>query len=161
MEIWKPVKSSPNYEISNNGSVRNINTGKVLKIATNNHGYHLVCLSYNNKKQTSYIHRLIAEAFVPTDLDTRTSVVNHIDGNKSNNVIENLEWTTHAENTYHGKARVKVKAKEIIDIIELFEKMELEQIDMVLDYAKRIAVNIRPCQDYHSTSPKRATTINS
>jgi hypothetical protein len=142
MEIWKLIKSAPNYEISNNGSVRNTKTGKILKIATNNHGYHLVCLSYKNKKQTAYIHRLIAEAFVSTDLDMRTSVVNHIDGNKRNNTIENLEWVTHAENVYHGKARVKVKAKEITDILELFERMELEQIDEVLSYARRIAVNI-------------------
>lgn len=142
MEIWKLVKSAPNYEISNNGSVRNTKTGKVLKIATNNSGYHLVCLSYKNKKQTAYIHRLVAEAFVTTDLDIRTSVVNHIDGNKSNNAIKNLEWATYAENAYHGKARVKVKAKEITDILELFERMELEQIDKVLSYARRIAVNI-------------------
>jgi len=42
MEIWKLIKSAPNYEISNNGSVRNTKTGKMLKIATNNNGYHLV-----------------------------------------------------------------------------------------------------------------------
>jgi hypothetical protein len=142
MEIWKPVKSAPNYEISNKGSVRNTKTGKILKIAINNNGYHLVCLSHKNKKQTSYIHRLVAEAFVPTNLDMRTSVVNHIDGNKTNNSIKNLEWTTYAENAYHGKAKVKVKAKEITDILELFERMELEQIDDVLSYARRIAVNI-------------------
>ncbi len=142
MQIWKLIKSAPNYEISNDGSVRNTKTGKMLKIVTNNNGYHLVCLSYKNKKQTAYIHRLVAEAFVVTDLDMRTSVVNHIDGNKSNNTIENLEWATYAENAYHGKARVKVKAKEITDILELFEKMELEQIDEVLCYAKKIAVNI-------------------
>jgi hypothetical protein len=147
MEIWKTIKSAPNYEISSNGSVRNTKTGTMLKIATNNHGYHLVCLSYKNKRQTAYIHRLIAEAFVATELDMRTSVVNHIDGNKSNNTIENLEWATHAENTYHGRARVKVKAKEIIDILELFERMELEQIDKVLSYAKRIAVNNVLCRD--------------
>ena len=147
MEIWKLIKSAPNYEISNTGSVRNTKTGKMLKIATNNHGYHLVCLSYKNKKQTSYIHRLVAEAFIPTNLDTRTSVVNHIDGNKSNNSIKNLEWATYAENAYHGKARVKVKAKEITDILELFERMELEQIDEVLAYARRIAINILLCQD--------------
>ena len=142
MEIWKLIKSAPNYEISNNGSIRNTKTGKILKIATNNSGYHLVCLSYKNIKQTAYIHRLVAEAFIATDLDTRTSVVNHIDGNKSNNSIKNLEWVTYAENAYHGKARVKVKAKEITDILELFERMELEQIDKVLSYARRIAVNI-------------------
>jgi len=142
MEVWKLIKSAPNYEISNKGSVRNNKTGKVLKITTNNNGYQLVCLSYKNKKQTAYIHRLVAEAFVATNLDMRTSVVNHIDGNKSNNTIENLEWATYAENAYHGKARVKVKAKEITDILELFERMELKQIDEVLSFARRIAINI-------------------
>jgi hypothetical protein len=142
MEVWKLIKSAPNYEISNKGSVRNNKTGKVLKITTNNNGYQLVCLSYKNKKQTAYIHRLVAEAFVATNLDMRTSVVNHIDGNKSNNTIKNLEWATYAENAYHGKARVKVKAKEIIDILELFERMELKQIDEVLSFARRIAINI-------------------
>lgn len=142
MEVWKLINSSPNYEISNNGSVRNTKTGKMLKITTNNNGYQLVCLSYKNKKQTAYIHRLIAEAFVSTNLDMRISVVNHIDSNKSNNTIKNLEWATYAENAYHGKARVKVKAKEITDILELFERMELEQIDKVLSYARRIAINI-------------------
>lgn len=142
MEIWKLIKSAPNYEISNNGSVRNTKTGKMLKVATNNSGYYLVCLSHKNKKQTAYIHRLVAEAFINTNLDPRTSVVNHIDGDKTNNTINNLEWATYAENAYHGKARVKVKAKEITDILELFERMELEQIDEVLSYARRIAVNI-------------------
>jgi len=142
MEVWKLIKSAPNYEISNKGSVRNNKTGKVLKITTNNNGYQLVCLSYKNKKQTAYIHRLVAEAFVATNLDMRTSVVNHIDGNKSNNTIKNLEWATYAENAYHGKARVKIKAKEIIDILELFERMELKQIDEVLSFARRIAINI-------------------
>lgn len=147
MEIWRLIKFAPNYEISSNGSVRNIKTGKILKVATNNHGYHLVCLSYKNKKRTAYIHRLIAEAFIDTDLDTRTSIVNHIDGNRSNNTIKNLEWTTYAENVYHGKAKIKVKAKEITDILELFESMELEQIDKVLAYAKRLAINNLLCQD--------------
>ena len=139
MEKWKSVDFNPNYEISSTGSIRNKTTGKLLKVATNNFGYHLVCLSNKNKKQTSYIHRLVAEAFVETTLDKRTSVVNHIDGDRSNNIVDNLEWATYADNAYHGKARLKVKAQEVTDILELFENMELEQIDKVLAYARSIA----------------------
>ena len=139
MEIWKTVKSYPNYEVSSVGSVRNTKTGKILKVATNNCGYQLVCLSNKNEKQTSYIHRLVAETFIDTNLDTRTSVVNHIDGDRNNNSIDNLEWATYSENAYHGRAQVKVKAKEITKLLKLFENMELHQIDNVLAYAKNIA----------------------
>jgi hypothetical protein len=138
MEIWKTVESSPNYKISSIGSVRNTKTGKTLKVATNNSGYKLVCLSNKDKKQTGYIHRLVAEAFIDTDLDTRVSVVNHIDGNKNNNTIENLEWTTYADNAYHGKARLKVKAKEVTDLLELLEQMDLDQISKAVAYCKNM-----------------------
>jgi len=138
MEVWKTVESSPNYEVSNFGSVRNTKTGKMLKVVTNPSGYKLVCLSNKDKKQTGYIHRLVAEAFVDTDLDTRSSVVNHIDGNKSNNTIENLEWATYADNAYHGKARLKVKAKEVTDLLELLEQMDLNQIAKAVAYCKNM-----------------------
>ena len=136
METWKTVESSLNYEVSNFGSVRNIKTGKMLKVATNNSGYKLVCLSNKNIKQTSYIHRLVAEAFVDTELDPRTSVVNHIDGNKSNNTIKNLEWATYTDNAYHGRARLKVKAKEVTDLLEILEQMNLDQIAKAVAYCK-------------------------
>jgi hypothetical protein len=136
MEIWKTVESSPNYEISDLGSVRNIKTGKMLKIVTNDSGYKLVCLSNKNKKRTGYIHRLIAEAFIDTDLDTRTCIVNHIDGNKGNNAIKNLEWATHTDNAYHGRARLKVKAKEVIDLLDLLEQMDLDQLTKAVAYCK-------------------------
>lgn len=138
MEIWKNIESSPNYEISNLGSVRNIKTGNVLKIATNNSGYKLVCLSNKNKKQTGYIHRLVAEAFIDTNLDTRISVVNHIDGDKSNNAINNLEWTTYTDNAMHGRARLKIKAEQATILLDLLEQMELDQIDKVVKYCKGI-----------------------
>jgi hypothetical protein len=136
--MWKTVESSPNYKVSNLGSIKNTKTGKMLKVATNNSGYKLVCLSTENKKQTGYIHRLVAEAFIDTNLDTRTSVVNHIDGNKSNNIIENLEWATYAENAYHGKARLKVKAKEVTELLELLEQMDLDQINKAVTYCKQL-----------------------
>ena len=136
MEIWKTISSSPNYEVSNFGSVRNIKTGNILKVATNNFGYKLVCLSNKNKKQTGYIHRLVAEAFIDTNLDTRTSVVNHIDGDKSNNNIKNLEWATYTDNAMHGRIRLKIKAEQATLLLELLEQMELDQIDKVVKYCK-------------------------
>lgn len=138
MEIWKTISSSPNYEVSNLGAVRNNKTGNMLKVATNNFGYKLVCLSNKNKKQTGYIHRLVAEAFVTTQLDTRVSVVNHIDGNKSNNTIENLEWATYTDNAMHGRVRLKIKAEQATILLDLLEQMELDQIDKVVKYCKGI-----------------------
>jgi hypothetical protein len=138
MEIWKTINSSPNYEVSNFGSIRNTKTGNKLKVATNNYGYKLVCLSDKNKKQTSYIHRLIAEAFISTNLDTRTSVVNHIDGDKTNNTIKNLEWATYSDNAVHGRARLKIKAEQATILLDLLEQMELDQIDDVVKYCKSI-----------------------
>jgi hypothetical protein len=138
MEIWKTIKSSPNYEVSNVGSIRNTKTGNILKVSTNNYGYKLVCLSNKNKKQTGYIHRLIAETFINTNLDTRTSVVNHIDGDKANNTINNLEWATYSDNAFHGRVRLKIKAEQATDLLDLLEQMDLDQIDDVVKYCKSI-----------------------
>ena len=138
MEIWKTIDFSPNYEISNLGSIKNARTKKMLKVATNNSGYNLVCLSNKNLRQTGYIHRLVAEAFIDTDLDTKTCVVNHIDGDKTNNTVKNLEWATYAENAYHGKARLKVKAKEVTELLELLEQMDLAQINKAVQYCKSL-----------------------
>ena len=138
MEIWKTIESSPNYEISNFGSIKNTKTGNILKVATNNYGYKLVCLSDNNKKQTGYIHRLIAEAFINTNLDTRASVVNHIDGDKTNNTIKNLEWATYSDNAIHGRIRLKIKAEQATDLLDLLKQMDLDQIDKVVKYCKSI-----------------------
>jgi len=138
MEIWKTIESSPNYEVSNLGSIRNIKTGNVLKVATNTYGYKLVCLSNKNQKQTGYIHRLVAEAFIKTNLDTRTSVVNHIDGDKTNNSIKNLEWATYSDNAFHGRVRLKIKADQATELLDLLEQMDFNQIDKVVKYCKSI-----------------------
>jgi len=138
MEIWKTIESAPNYEVSNLGSIRNTKTGNKLKVATNNYGYKLVCLSNKNKKQTGYIHRLVAEAFIKTNLDIRTSVVNHMDGDKSNNSIKNLEWATYSDNAFHGRIRLKIKAEQATDLLNLLEQMNSDQIDNVVKYCKSI-----------------------
>ena len=100
MESWLPIKDFYNYEISDKGRVRNIKTKRILKTNINSRGYIIVCLHQNNKQYVKRVHRLVAEAFYEgnhKDLD-----VNHIDGDKTNNFIENLEWCTRKENLEHA-----------------------------------------------------------
>jgi hypothetical protein len=98
-EIWKKIKDYSNYEVSNTGKIRNINLNKELKLSSNT-GYLYIFLSKNNKRSKGYIHRLVAESFLEKTNDKL--VVNHKDGNKENNNIENLEWITQGENVKHA-----------------------------------------------------------
>ena len=151
-EIWLSVKGYDSYEVSNCGDVRSKNRttvssngithtykSKDLKVSINRYGYYYVDLYANGNKKKITVHRLVAEAFIDTDLDPRTCVVNHIDRDKNNNNIKNLEWATYTENAYHGKARLKVKAKEVTDLLDLLEQLDLDQINKVLAYAKRLS----------------------
>lgn len=88
-----------NYEINNDGEIRNIKTKKVLKHRIKNNGYHEVCLYINKQKKYCLIHRLVALTFIENN--NNYSQVNHIDGNKNNNSVNNLEWVdSHANNKH-------------------------------------------------------------
>lgn len=102
MEQWKRINNVTNYEISNLGRVRNSNTQYILKGRLSKSGYLQVSLKNieNNKYQNQYVHRLVAEYFIPNDDDNKNQV-NHKDGNKENNNVENLEWVTPSENLIH------------------------------------------------------------
>ena len=100
MEEWKDIKDYEGYyQISSYGRVKNIKTGKILKGDTNNIGYKRVWL-YAPVKKRFFIHRLVALHFCEGYQEDL--VVNHKDGNKLNNVAENLEWVTHSENDLHA-----------------------------------------------------------
>lgn len=87
------------YAISNDGKVKNEKTGKELKQQTQN-GYCHVTLSINKKPKRFRVHRLVALTFIPNP--DNKSFVNHKDGNRQNNTVENLEWVTSSENTKHA-----------------------------------------------------------
>ena len=106
-EIWKIIDNFPNYQISNFGRVMSLVKKDKPLIRTphiTGGGYYSIKLhrKVEGKKviERRYIHRLVAEAFIPNPLN-RTEI-NHIDGDKTNNHITNIEWITHSENMKHS-----------------------------------------------------------
>lgn len=107
-EVWKDVKGFEGwYQISNLGNVRRIapvhgkTRCKNLKPWVNTRGYSFVTFNVNGKKTAFRLHRLVAEHFIGDPLDYQTDV-NHIDGNKQNNAVSNLEWCSRSENMVHA-----------------------------------------------------------
>jgi len=98
-EIWKDV---PNYEgiyqCSNYGRVKNFKTNKVLKPSINSTGYYVVNLHFETKQKTRTVHQLICICFLNHIPNGNTFVINHIDGDKKNNKVENLEIVTQRQN---------------------------------------------------------------
>ena len=89
------------YIISNFGKVFRFKAGDWKDVKGEiNHGYHRVNLSFGKVAKKFRVHRLVAEAFIENQLNK--PFVNHKDGNKLNNCIENLEWCTSSENEYHS-----------------------------------------------------------
>ena len=97
MEVWKKIIGFENYEISNLGTIR---TYKGYKKADKSKLYDSVSLYCKNKSKRFYIHRLVAIHFISNP--SNKPCVNHIDGDKSNNSVNNLEWVTHKENNRHA-----------------------------------------------------------
>ena len=100
-EFWRPIQNFPLYDCSSYGRIRNHKTGRILKTHINTRGYEHLTLRKNNEPHTERVHRLVALTFLPTSNPERLDV-NHIDGNKLNNHVSNLEWCTRSENIRHG-----------------------------------------------------------
>ena len=95
----KQIKQAPDYFISDSGQVEN-QYGRILKPDKLINGYLRIELSTDKVKNRYRIHRLVAEYFIPNP-DNKTQV-NHKDGNKENNNVDNLEWVTNSENMIHA-----------------------------------------------------------
>lgn len=111
MEFWKDVIGYEGvYQVSNKGRVKRIGkyknqvsewpSNRILKAAKKDNGYMYCQLSKDNKTKPKMIHRLVAEAFI--DNPESKPTVNHIDGDRTNNSVENLEWATYKENNIHS-----------------------------------------------------------
>jgi len=132
MEVWKKISGFENYEVSNLGNIKNSNFKRMnkeqeIKSAKNSSGYLLVSLFDNGKRNRVMVHRLVSDSFLLNPENKKR--VNHINGIKTDNRVENLEWNTHSENTKHAfkiglmknangenQHLSKLKEKDVLDI---------------------------------------------
>lgn len=93
-EEWRSIKEYDDYEVSSLGRIRNKKTNNILKGLDNGLGYKRVFLAHpTKKKKFMYIHRIVADAFIPNK--SNKPCINHIDNNPNNNAVDNPEWCTH------------------------------------------------------------------
>ena len=138
-EIWKIIDGYSDYAISNFGRIKNIRKNKIRKSTKGNNGYMYVTLYLNKKTHSKTVHRLVAIHF----LKNKREQVNHKDGNKTNNKIENLEWVTRSENQLHcfkiglnnhrneRNTKAKLSFKDAIKIRKLNKKMNQKDIGKI------------------------------
>ena len=125
LEIWLPVKDYEGlYEVSSLGRVKSLqpwrgSTERVLKPATDTYGYLKVNLYKDGKMKTHFVHRLVAQTFIPNLL--KLPEINHLDENPLNNRVENLEWCDRKYNINYG-TRTEKAAKSKSKIVLQFTR---------------------------------------
>lgn len=141
MEEWRDIKGYEGlYQVSSLGRVRSLDRilfqrnrwgtitskkikGRIRRANVTNSGYLYLPLCKNRNSYCAKIHRLVAQAFIPNPNGYQE--VNHKDGNKLNNTVENLEWCTHSQNHIHA---VKMGLANL-DYVRSFHKKRVRQID--------------------------------
>ena len=126
--MWQIIKDFENYSVSTLGEVRNNKTGRILVPSPSGGGYLRVNLRKDKTSYQRYVHRLVAEAFLEG-----SGEVNHLDGDRTNNAVENLEWTTHQQNVQYSfdvlgrtspRGRVGVRAVYVDGTIKEFPSIK-------------------------------------
>ena len=163
VEIWKDieefegryqvstlgrVKSMPKIWISGNRGTLRSKGETIIKLSIDGGGYCQADLSINNKSKKHSVHRLVAKAFLPNPENKRC--VNHINSDRADNRIENIEWATHSENTKHAVKSgthykgvgenhncAKLTEKDVLAIRKLKGKLTQQEISSRFNIGRR------------------------
>ena len=121
-ELWREWPQDPRIMVSNKGNVVSYKRGAgyPLKVTHQHDGYQKVAAGYHGFPQ--YVHRLVAETWIPNP--NCYEQVNHVDGNKDNNSVENLEWVTRSQNICHAYRTGLNKHATPVRIVETGEILE-------------------------------------
>lgn len=98
--MFKQLKEDSRFEISPSGIIRNVKTKYIKSQYVSDTGYYMITISKNNKSKPYRVHRLLANNFIENP--KKLKEVNHIDGNKLNNDLSNLEWVSRSGNMQHA-----------------------------------------------------------
>ena len=162
-EIWKKIGFGNNYEVSNIGRVRvaSVYSPYIMKTKhCKSNGYEMINLSFENKQKTFPIHSLVARAFI-RDYDGNEEVVNHIDGNKLNNHISNLEIIDRKGNVKHAMSTElqKTNHKIVYQGVEYLSKTQMRRaLHMGERVQNRLIENGEAVLLTNYTTPKNSKT---
>ncbi|WP_295677299.1 NUMOD4 domain-containing protein [uncultured Empedobacter sp.] len=166
METWKDIKGYEGlYQVSDSGNVRSLDRrysngkgecfrkGKVLQKMHVSSGYHAVGLYLNKVLRQHLVHRLVSVAFIKNT--NNNACVNHIDGIKTNNTVENLEWCSHSENTIHAfkiklilptsgiiNGMSKLTEKDVLEIRAIGENLTQKEVCEIYNVSRNTIYNI-------------------
>lgn len=154
-EQWKPCKTvyNPNlgYEISNLGRVRN-KYGKFIDLHTDSGGYLVFYYldAFNKTTRIQMVHTAVAEAFIPNPDPEKYTLVNHLDGNKANPIVSNLEWTDKSGNGDHAymhglSIRHGSDEDAVVKVCELLQEGKLSNVEI----AKLTGINVKTVSDIY------------
>lgn len=149
-EIWRDNPRFPHHQVSSKGRVRNKRNGHVLKPILNKDGY--VVLSIGSVDNVP-IHRLVMETFVGKATDNRNQV-NHIDCNRQNNDLSNLEWCTASENIKWG-----VLHGRIDPTIGLKKAAEVNPKPVYLSETGQTFSSVKSCAEFLNVQPTRVSRV--
>ena len=136
-ETWKDIKGYEGlYQVSNYGRIKSVRNNIIRKTTYAGKGYRRVNLVLNGKAKYYYIHRLVAEAFIPNE--ESKPLVNHKDLNILNNNVDNLEWCTSKENNNYKAHQLKRNISTTIWYMKNNYPNEEELIKMLQEFRKKI-----------------------
>lgn len=151
------IKGFDCYHVSSNGEVTNTRTGRVLKYDLSSGGYRRVTLSQDGNLKRVFVHRLVAQHYIPNPYNYPH--VNHKDGDRLNNEKDNLEWCTPSQNIQHGWDRDSERVPHNKKYSDSYIVQIRSELGNTKEAARQLGIHTSTVQRAVIRERERATTI--